>query len=187
MVTAGIIRHGGEKRTISYLSMPVTEIDNSTKMHAFPILLALTPLVTITTLAGPSLNTYPEAFPNPIKGYKDPPITSDDPKNLDNVQFLDLPALQASNDDYRLAPQIPRTCVVICVMVPHPSMTKVSSNAMYDNYLQYACAPSCHEDLEDKSQPIKGDLKYPEPKEEDEGWKLPPEDYPANSVVVTFE
>jgi hypothetical protein len=58
---------------------------------------------------------------------------------------------------------------------------------MYDNYLQYACAPSCHEDLEDKSQPIKGDLKYSEPKEEDEGWKLVPEEFPANSVVVTFE
>lgn len=156
-------------------------------MLAFPILLALTPLVSITTLAAPSPNTYPEAFPNPIKGYKDPLITSDDPKNPDKVQFLDLPALQASNDDYRLAPQIPGTCVFICIMVPHPSMTKMMSNAMYDNYLQYACAPSCHEDLEDKSQPIKGDLKYPEPKEEDEEWKLLPEEFPANSVVVTFE
>jgi hypothetical protein len=187
MVTAGISRHGGEKRTISYLSMSVLEIDDSTKMHAFPILLALFPLATITTLAAPSPNNYPDAFPSPIKGYKDPLITSDDPKNPDNSQFLDLPALQASKDDYRLAPQIPGTCVVICVMVPHPSMTKVSSNAMYDNYLQYACAPSCHDELEHKSQPIKGDLKYPEPKEEDEGWKLVPEELPANSVVVTFE
>jgi hypothetical protein len=76
-------------------------------MFAFPILLALFPLATITTLAAPSLKTYPEAFPSPIKGYKDPLITSDDPKNPDNVQLLDLPALQASNDDYRLGPQIP--------------------------------------------------------------------------------
>jgi hypothetical protein len=52
-------------------------------MHAFPILLALSPLVTITTLAAPSPNTYPEAFPDPIKGYKDPLITSEDPKNPD--------------------------------------------------------------------------------------------------------
>jgi hypothetical protein len=76
-------------------------------MFAFPILLALFPLATITTLAAPSPNNYPEAFPSPIKGYKDPLITSDDPKNPDNVQLLDLPALQASNDDYRLGPQIP--------------------------------------------------------------------------------
>jgi hypothetical protein len=167
--------------------MCVLEIYNSTKMHAFPILLALTPLVTITILAAPSPNTYPEAFPSPIKGYKDPLAISEDSKNPDKIQFLDLPALQASNDDYRLGPQIPGTCVVICVMVPHPSMTKVSNNAMYDNYLQYACAPSCHEDLQDKSQPIRGDHKYPEPKEEDEGWKLVPEEFPANAVVVTFE
>jgi hypothetical protein len=96
-------------RTWTFLAVPFLfhQSNNSTKMFAFPILLALFPLATITTLAAPSLKTYPEAFPSPIKGYKDPLITSDDPKNPDNVQLLDLPALQASNDDYRLGPQIP--------------------------------------------------------------------------------
>jgi hypothetical protein len=139
--------------------------------------LALLPLS--LTLAAPSLNSYDEAFPQPRRS-KDPTF-----KDAHAVQFLDLPALQASNDDYRLAPQVLGTCVVICIMIPHPTTDKLSRVSHMDNYVQYACAPSCNKDLDDKSQPIKGELKYSEP--EGDSYKLLPEEYPANSVVVTFE
>ena len=147
-------------------------------MHPLHVLLAA--LSVTTSLAAPSLKSYDEVFPQPKESIKEPYG-----KEGQGVQFLDLPSLQASNDsNYRLAPQTPGTCVVICVMAPPPDWKQRLGNSMYDNYLQYACAPSCHEDIEDPSQPIKGDPKYPPP---GEGSKLKPEDFPVNSVVVTFE
>lgn len=155
-----------------------TQAEPPVKMYPFHILLIS--LLSATSLAAPSPPTYEESFPKPKESIADPYGKSSLP-----LRFLDLPALQASNDSvYHLSPQKPGTCVVICVMAPSPDWKLRYGNSAYDNYLQYACAPSCNKDIEDQGQPIKGDLEFPTI---GDGEKLTLKDFPENAVVATFE
>jgi hypothetical protein len=148
-------------------------------MFPFRVLLAVA-VLSSSSLAGPSLPSYVEQFPKGSNGKG---------KRIESHQterYLDLPSLYANDTSYNLVPpKEPGTCVVICVMKPHESMREFrSGNANKDGYRQYACAPSCTQDLGDTSQPIKGEQEYSQPKQD--GAKFVPEDFAPYSVVVTF-
>jgi len=148
-------------------------------------MLPLRTLVTLTSLSfalpAPSPPSYDEQFPKGTNG-KDKKIESHQTE-----RYLDLAALQADPLEYNIVPPAgePDTCVVVCAMKPHSAMNDMRTRlANKDGYRQYACAPSCHPDVEDTSQPIKGESEYTKPTHE--GARFSPEDFEPNTVVVTF-
>jgi hypothetical protein len=148
-------------------------------MLPFRTLIALISLS--VALSAPSPPSYDEQFSKGTNG-KDKKVESHQTE-----RYLDLATLKADPLEYNIVPPAgePDTCVVVCAMKPHSAMNDMrTGSANKDGYRQYACAPSCHRDVEDTSQPIKGGSKYTTPLQE--GAKFGPADFEPNTVVVTF-
>ena len=178
----------GLPRSVGRLLKVLRQSPKSPASHSVSpsrIMLPLRILIALASLSfvvpAPSPPSYEEQFPKGTNG-RDKKIESHQTE-----RYFDLATLEADPLEYNIVPPAgePDTCVVVCAMKPHLAMNDMrTGSANKDGYRQYACAPSCHRDVEDTSQPIKGESEYTKPPQE--GAKFGPADFEPNTVVVTF-